>query len=67
MRLKFAKISISNINQVLPSLKTYQAHLYFNKLSGITYIAKVTERACKRYSIDLDILHECFSSSFTEL
>ena len=39
MRLKLAKISISNFNQVLNSLKTYPAHLYFNKLSaGITYI-----------------------------
>ena len=35
MCLKLTKISISNINQVLPSLKTYQAKLYFNKSSII--------------------------------
>ena len=65
MRLKLVKISVSNINQVLPSLKTFQAHLYFNKLSGITYISINHRKAS--YSIDLDILYECFSSLFAEL
>ena len=55
-RLKLTKISVSNINQVLPSLKTYPAHLYFNKLSGITYIS-INHRKGS-YSIDLDILYQ---------
>ena len=39
MRLKLAKINVSNIiNQVLPSLKTYQAHLYFSELPRKTYM-----------------------------
>ena len=33
IRLKLAKISISNINQALPSLKTYQAHLIYLNVS----------------------------------
>ena len=49
MRLKLTKISISNINQVLPSLKTYQAMLYFKK---------TVVRLCKGYCVDLDILHK---------
>ena len=65
MHLKLAKTSISNINQVLPSLKTYQAHLYFNKSSGITYIS-INHRKGS-YSIDFDILYEYFSSLFAEL
>ena len=31
--LNLTKLSISNINQVLPSLKEYQPKLYFHKLS----------------------------------
>ena len=58
MRQKLTKISISNINQVLPSLKTYQVKLYFKKLWYI--------RLCKRYSVDLDILHKGISSLFPE-
>ena len=65
MRLKLAKISVSNINQVLSSLKTYQAHLHFSKLQGITYISINYRKGL--YSLDLDILHECFSSLFAEL
>ena len=65
MRLKLAKISVSNINQVLPSLKTFQAHLYFSKLLGITYVLINHRKGL--YSIDIDILHECFSSLFAEL
>ena len=62
---KLAKISVSNINQVLSSLKTYQAHLNFSKLPGITYISINCRKGL--YSIDLDILHEYFSSLFAEL
>ena len=51
MHLKLAKISVSNINQVLSSLKTYQAHLYFSKLPGITYISINYRKGL--YSIDL--------------
>ena len=65
MRLKFANISISNINQVLLSLKTYQAHLYFSKLQRITYILINYRKGL--YSLDLDILHECFSSLLAKL
>ena len=46
MCLKLTKISISNINQVLPSLKTYQAKLYFNKL---VYL-KVENAAFEQYA-----------------
>ena len=66
MHLKLAKISVSNINQVLSSLKTYQAHLYFSKLPGITYISINYRKGL--YSIDLDILHEYFIAHlFAEL
>ena len=65
MHLKLAKISISNINQVLPSLKIYQAQLYFSKLPGITYISINYRKGL--YSKDLDLLHSCFSSLFAEL
>ena len=50
MRLKLTKISISNINQVLPSLKTY------------VVFKKTMVRLCKEYSVDLDILHKGISS-----
>ena len=65
MRLKLAKISISNINLALTSINKHQAHLYFNKLSGITYIS-INHRKGS-HSIDLDIFYECFSSLFAEL
>ena len=67
---KLAKISVSNINQVLSSLKTYQANLYFSKLPGITYISINYRKGLYSIyakSIDLDILHEYFSSLFAEL
>ena len=57
MRLKLTKISISNISQVLPSLKTYQAKLYFKK---------TMVRFCKGYRVELDILHKDISSLFPE-
>ena len=65
MHLKLAKISVSNVNQEFFSLKTYQAHLHFSKLPGITYISINYRKSL--YSIDLDILHEYFSSLFAEL
>ena len=55
MPLKLAKISVSNINQVLSSLKTYQALLYFSKLPGITYISISYRKGF--YSMDLDIMN----------
>ena len=65
MHLKLAKTSISNINKVLPSLQIYQAHSYISKLPGITYISINYRKGL--YSIDLDLLHSCFSSLFAEL
>ena len=65
MHLKLAKISVLNINQVLSSLKTYQAHFYFSKLPGITNISINYRKGL--YSIDLDVLDEHSSSLFTEL
>ena len=65
MHLKLAKLSVSNINQMLSSLKTYQAHFYFSIIPGITYISINYRKGL--YSMDLDILHEYFSSLFAEL
>ena len=65
MHLKLAKLSVSNINQVLSGLKTYQAHLYISKLPGTTYISINYSKSL--YSMDVGILHEYFSSLFAEL